>query len=217
MPPATDVEPAQRNRFSLRWPPGALIIAAYVVLLVVTVQAYPHFFAGGNLENLGRQNVAIGLVAIGVTFVVIGGNYDLSVGGAAGLAGVLYAESAPHHGAWFGLFVGMLAGALCGVVNGALVTLLRINSFMCTFATGAAFLGIALQRQGPSEIVLNDARSRYFATAAVGGFPVSVMLLLMLVRSLSLSKGRWYALRQAQRALGILKLKTDESKVLYAS
>jgi len=175
---ATSGRQAARDRL-LRWLPGALIVAAYVVLLTVTVSTYPEFFETGNLENLGKQSVAIGLVAVGVTFVVIGGNYDLSVGGIAGLAGVLYAGSAPDHGAWFGVVVGLLAGALCGLANGVLVTALRINSFMCTFATGAGFLGLALKQQGPSEIVLTDRQSRYFATASVGGVPVSIIVLLL--------------------------------------
>jgi ribose/xylose/arabinose/galactoside ABC-type transport system permease subunit len=177
----TSNQPPVRDRGVLRWPPGALIIAAYVLLLIVTVSTYPQFFATGNLENLGKQSVAIGLVAVGVTFVVIGGNYDLSVGGIAGLAGVLYAGSAPDHGAWFGVVVGLLAGAVCGLVNGVLVTALRINSFMCTFATGAGFLGLALKQQGPSEIVLTDQRSRYFATASVGGVPVSIIVLVLVL------------------------------------
>jgi ribose transport system permease protein len=160
-----------------RLPPGLAIIAAYLLLLVSSRLAYSGFFAGHNIENLFRQNVALGLLGIGMAFVIIGGNFDLSAGSILGLAGVLYALTAQHHPGLLAWLVALGAGVGCGVCNAVVVARFRVNSFMATFATGIIIGGIALRYQGPSEVQVTGASAGWIGTADWGGVPVVILLL----------------------------------------
>src|ERR1700761_7763738 len=115
--PRPEPELARNPGGSRHWklPSGWGIIAAYILLLIASRLAYSGFFAGHNIENLFRQNVALGLLGVGMAFVIIGGNFDLSVGSILGLTGVLYAEVARHHTGALAWLVAMAAGVICGM------------------------------------------------------------------------------------------------------
>lgn len=118
----------------------ALIVEAAIIGL--TTQA---FFSEANLANVLRQNAFTAILAAGMTFVILTGGIDLSVGSVVGLSGVLCADLlARGHGLPMSVTVGVLAGLCVGVANGVAVTVLRIPAFIVTLATmlvvrGAAF------------------------------------------------------------------------------
>jgi ribose transport system permease protein len=136
---------------------GALI--ALVVLIVFGVLRYGERFATGfNLSSFTDDTAKYGLVALGMTFVIMTGGIDLSVGSVVALGGVA-AVKVSTHGLLPGLLVGIAAGAAVGVLNGVLVTRLRLPPFIVTLATLLAVRGLALD--------LADTRA---AVAAPGGF-----------------------------------------------
>ncbi len=154
---------------------GGLVIA-YVALVVFVALADPRFFHGQNIENMLIQNAGLAVVAVGVTFVIIGGNYDLSVGAVAGLAGVLFAKYTEAHSVLVGAAVALLAALACGVVNAIIVARLRVNSFMATFATGLVFSGLALNYQGPRQISVSAAHFDALGLAKWGPVPEPIVL-----------------------------------------
>jgi len=103
------------------------------------------FLAANNLQTLLRRSSVIVLIAVGMTFVMLTGHIDLSVGSILAFSGVC-GTMAIAHGApvWAGLAVGCLGGLLCGVVNALLTTQLQIPSFIATLGTMGVFRGVTL-------------------------------------------------------------------------
>jgi ribose/xylose/arabinose/galactoside ABC-type transport system permease subunit len=111
------------------------VVAGATILTVLAVFLFaPHFFSLTNLNNLLRQVALTGILACGMTVVLLGGGFDLSVGGMAALAGVLAIKIAPHSltGA---IGVPLLAGGVAGLLNGLLVTRFSINPLIVTLGT----------------------------------------------------------------------------------
>src|SRR3954452_22045432 len=121
---------------------GALI--ALVALIVFGVIRYGGRFATGfNLTSFTGDTAKYGLVALGMTFVIMTGGIDLSVGSVVALGGVV-AVKVSEHGLLPGLLAGTAAGAAVGVLNGFLITKLRLQPFIVTLATLLAIRGLAL-------------------------------------------------------------------------
>src|SRR4051795_13256375 len=136
---------------------GALI--ALVLLIVFGVLRYGERFATGyNVSSFTGDTAKYGLVALGMTFVIMTGGIDLSVGSVVALGGVV-AVKVSEHGLLAGLVAGIAVGAAVGVLNGFLITELRLPPFIVTLATLLAVRGLALS--------LAHTRA---AVAAPGGF-----------------------------------------------
>jgi ribose transport system permease protein len=120
------------------------IVVFAVALFVYFAVASNVFLTSQNLLNLVFQNATIGVAACAVTFTIIAGNFDLSLGSIFVLSEVLAAYAAVHFGVWWAFPVGIAAGAAMGTINGLLVTKLRINAFLATLATALSFVGIAV-------------------------------------------------------------------------
>lgn len=127
---------------------GALI----VLILIITFSfiRYDNFDTI-TIYNVLNFNAQFGLIALGMTFVIMTGGIDLSVGGIAALGSVVAALSSPH-GFFFAVFMAMLAGTLVGMVNGLIVSWMRLQPFIATLATLYIVRGIALR-------LINDAAS----------------------------------------------------------
>jgi ribose transport system permease protein len=125
----------------------------------------PQFFAAGNLELMARQTVIVCIAALGMTMVIVAGGIDLSVGSVVALGTVVAALFLRHDGSAAGAALAAIgavaAGALCGAMNGALVTQLRVVPFIVTLGTmllvrGAA-KGLSDERRLEAPITwLND-------------------------------------------------------------
>lgn len=105
----------------------------------------PETFPGSiNLLTMIRQTVVVVLASVGMTFVIILGGIDLSVGSAVALTTVVVARALrADHGALYAAWVGVGLGALGGLVNGALVSALRITPFIVTLGTMSVLRGAA--------------------------------------------------------------------------
>jgi erythritol transport system permease protein len=133
----------------------AVIVLA--VLLIAFALSTPNFLSPANLTILVKHVAINAVLAIGMTFVILSGGIDLSVGSVAGLAGIV-AGKLIHDGlvlrslgdivyfhTWLVIVIAILAGALAGAVNGGLVALVRVPPFIATLGTlymarGAAML-----------------------------------------------------------------------------
>src|SRR5215472_16960409 len=120
------------------------IVVFAVALFIYFSIASPVFLTSQNLLNLLFQNATIGIAACAVTLTIIAGNFDLSLGSIFVLSEVLGAYAAVHFGVWWAFPVAILAGVVMGLINGLLVTKLRVNAFLATLATALSFVGIAV-------------------------------------------------------------------------
>ena len=115
------------------------LVMALVVLAGILAVAAPGYFSRDNLTGLLLANVPVLIVALGTTLVIVSGEIDISVGSVFAicsvLAGVASKAGAPLPAM---LLIVVLAGALLGALNGALVAWLRVPSIVVTLATMAA-------------------------------------------------------------------------------
>lgn len=128
------------------WPAQLGLALALAALMAALSVARPNFLTLGNLVNVLRQISINGILAVGVTYVLLTGGVDLSLGSMVALTGVVAARFA-HPGDYavvVPVCLGILAGALCGAVNGAIVTRGRVAPFIVTLGMMTAARGLAL-------------------------------------------------------------------------
>lgn len=152
------------------------ILVVFAALFVALSVGSSHFLQGGNLLNILYENAPLGITACAVTPVIIAGNFDLSLGSIFALTGVLAAEAAVHFGTAFGFVAPLVAGALLGLVNGLLVTKLRVNSFLATLATSLAYGGAAVAISGGLLIQVNSNAFVALGQNGVGVVQYSVLV-----------------------------------------
>jgi len=175
---------AARPRGRWRWfaELSLRFVMLYVLLgLVIAAQiSYSRFLTLVNIENLLVQNANVGIVAIGMTFVMISGGFDLSVAGTLSLGSVLFAGLCMNSGLAAGpaLTLSILAAAGCGLANGLIVTKLKVNPFVATLGTAAAFDGIAALYSHSQPIsVVNVPGFEILGAGHVWGLPVPIVVL----------------------------------------
>jgi ribose/xylose/arabinose/galactoside ABC-type transport system permease subunit len=121
---------------------GAL--AALVTLILFGVLRYgENFYSEYNIQEVLRYNAMFGLIALGMTFVIMTGGIDLSVGAVAALGSVVLALLSPH-GAWIAIGGAVLSGLVVGLINGGLIARFQIQPFIVTLAMLLAARGVAL-------------------------------------------------------------------------
>lgn len=157
---------------------GGLLYLAFAVLIVIFAVASPVFLTPENFANIGRQTTLVSIMAVGMTLVIISGEFDLSVGSAMALAGVCAAIAMQNFGnVWIvGAIVALATGALVGLVNGLMTTLLSIPSFLITLGSLSIARGLALLATGTRPV--NIADENYYAIFGEGtllGIPVPIV------------------------------------------
>jgi ribose transport system permease protein len=118
------------------------IIAAFVALFIVLSLTSDVFLTQRNLLNLAGQQAPTAILAFAYTWLLISGQFDLSAGAILVIAGLMAAHLHDNLGTWPAMAVGLAVAVACGTLNGWLVAYLRINSFVCTLATGIIIFGV---------------------------------------------------------------------------
>lgn len=195
-PPATPPEATAENGRHRR--PLALlrdygIVVVFLALFLALALSSSTFLTSQNLLNLLAQNAPIGIMACGGTLVIIAGGFDLSVGAIYGLAGVIAAKLAASGDPVIALIVGVLAGLLLGLINGSLVSLFSINSFIATLATGYVFRGIAAIVTGGFLIGVNKEAFGQLGKAELFDVKISIFIFaaLAILTGLFLTRTRY--------------------------
>src|ERR1700690_1214814 len=118
-PLSAEAGPPRRRAWSLKSAPLALrlLMLAFVIAVVLSLLS-PYFLKTANLLNLLDQSVVVGIVAIGMTFVILTGGIDLSVGSVAGLTGVILGLSLRHFPIAISVVLAGLSGAPVGFFSG---------------------------------------------------------------------------------------------------
>jgi ribose transport system permease protein len=115
-----------------------------LTLCIFTTLTAERFLSSTNITNVLLQASVIAVVAMGMTVVMLGGAFDLSVGSVVGLSGCVAAAMMLEYGIPAGVVAGVGAALLVGAANGFLVTKLQLNSFIATLGTMVLVRGIAL-------------------------------------------------------------------------
>ena len=124
-----------------------VLTVAWLALFLVFSALVPEgkFARPGNIETIARQTAIVGFAAIGMTFVIIRGAIDLSVGSVVAFVTVVIAWllQVKHVPGAVAAVVGVCVGGLCGVFNGALVTLFKVSPFIATLGSMLLIRGMA--------------------------------------------------------------------------
>lgn len=163
----------------------SLIIA--LILLVLAVSSQTEFlFSSRNLFNIGQNMAVVGLIAVGMTLVIVSSGLDISVGSIAGCASVVCALIVTGSGSVPGGLAGGIAiGAVLGLVNALIINYLRVNAVVATLATMSAFRGIAflIAPEGRPVGVLDPTfallgSGRFLQMGSFPGVPIAFAILV---------------------------------------
>lgn len=167
------------------------IVCGLIALCVLFSALSPNFLSLGNLLNIVMQVSIIAILGFGMTYVLLLGDIDLSVGAVMALVGGIAAFAMQHgvHPALAAL-AAMLAGAVLGWVNGALSALLTIPSFIVTVATMGVFRGLAYITSDGLPVSVDDDRFAALGNGTLLGIaiPIWVLAALLLINHFVLSR-----------------------------
>jgi ribose transport system permease protein len=154
---------------------GALV--ALILVCIFGASRYYAFATPENLLNILRQNSMLGLVALGMTFVILTGGIDLSVGALLAVSGVVAATLSPK-GALVAVAGGVAAAAALGLVNGLVIAKARIQPFVVTLAMLIAARGAALAVTAEQSIPVTRAATgiTWLGRGTIGPIPVPVII-----------------------------------------
>jgi ribose transport system permease protein len=152
-------------------------LAGLALLVVLLWALSPHFLSVSNLSNVLEQTSINAVIAVGMTFVILSGGIDLSVGSLVALSGVALA-AALQRGAPLpvALLAGLGTGAVAGLANGLLITRGKLPPFIATLGMMSVARGLTLFVTDGRPISGFDAGFRSLATGRVTGVPASVLL-----------------------------------------
>ncbi|MFM0499884.1 ABC transporter permease [Paraburkholderia caffeinilytica] len=160
------------------------IVAVLIVLCIVLSFANQYFLTLGNIADILRQTSINGILAVGMTYIVLTAGIDLSVGSTLALAGIVSASlvTGPHpHGAAFGLTAGLAVGAAVGAINGVLVARLSIPPFVATLGMLSAARGLTyIYNDGMPVTDLPDGYLS-IGTGTIAGIPVPIIVFALVV------------------------------------
>lgn len=203
---------------------GPLI--ALIVLVVVVTFLNTNFINPTNILNLLRQVSVNALIAFGMTFVIITGGIDLSVGSTLALSGALtagiLAAGVPPVVA---IFAGLLIGAALGLLNGIVITKGKVAPFIATLATMTIFRGLTLvyTEGNPITGFSDDFTFLFFGRGYLFGIPFPVVLmaiafgiLFVLLHKMTFGR-KTFAIGGNENASYIAGIKSDRVKyTVYA-
>lgn len=171
----------QRRLISL----GMILVIAAIFAIIDPTKT---FLSPQNATILLQESAYAGLVALGATFVMVGGGVDLSGGGIVCVCGVVAARVSLISGmpGIVVILAALAAGALCGLLNGLLVTKLHLTEFVTTLATGSVFTGLAYMttfRQNGRMYTQSLSNKSFlaFGGKAAGIFYITIAWLLLIV------------------------------------
>lgn len=170
---------------------GAAVVL--VILLVLGGVAFPTFLSASNLANVATQSSFLLIIAVGMTFVILTGGIDLSVGSLFALGGVLAAFGS-HAGVLGALLLPMVVCGLVGALQGTLIAYAKMAAFIVTLAglLGVRGLVYAITGGGSRTPLISDPATGALGQGGVAGlrWPVFIAVLAVIVGSVLLARSR---------------------------
>lgn len=161
-----------------------------VLLAIIIVMSFASsfFFTIDNITNILIQASIYGIMACGMTFAIIGGDFDLSVGSIMALSGLISVLAEPYTGQVFSIIMGILTACLLGLLNGFLIAKCHISSFIATIGTSYMIKGVALKISDGNPISSQNSWYALIGNGKLFGIPFLILILIALVLA------TWYIL-----------------------
>lgn len=159
-----------------------LLVVLFIVGMVGMLTAGENFMTTSNLLTILKSASVIGVVTVGMTFVIIGGGIDLSVGALVALASVWATTAATQEfGLWGMVFAAVVVGAAAGLVNGVLIAYGRVVSFIATLAMLVSARGLAQRISDKKTQIVRDQDFKAIGLEDFLGIPILVLILVAVV------------------------------------
>ncbi|MFP4499282.1 MAG: ABC transporter permease [Vulcanimicrobiota bacterium] len=164
-----------------------LVLIFGVFAFICYQNGKPQFYSPENLINIARQVSMIVIVAVGMTFVIISGGIDLSVGSTVAFSGVITAFTISTYtgNTFLGVIAGLLMGLLVGVFNGFVVANFNVPPFIVTLATMIGVRGLAFIACGGSPIDIEGGLLE-LGSGRIANIPYPVIIMVLVIL------GGWY-------------------------
>ena len=175
-----DSQAVSKRKRSWAFSEGSLILIL-IVLFVALSLASNTFFTTRNLSNLLRQTSINGIVALGMTFVIVSGGIDLSVGAVVGLSGMIAALLMSQGvDIWVSIGAALIASMLVGVVNGIVIYRGKVPPFIATLGTMTVVRGLIMLISGAAMVAGLPKAFTDFSQADLFGIPSMVIVWLII-------------------------------------
>lgn len=178
------------GRFWMEQMPVIVLLA----LCAFAAVAAPRFLSSSNLTNVLLQASVLTVVTLGMTYVIIGGGFDLSVGAIVAFSGCIAVEVMMRAGFVAGVLAGAASGALVGLLNGLVVAKLKVSPFIATLGMMVLLRGVVLLATEGAPVV-SDTEDPLFVALGTGRW-LGVPVLIWVAAALSLVLG-WVLHRTA--------------------
>ena len=161
------------------------VLIMIAVLIVALTLLSDSFLTGQNLLNILNQNAPLAIIASAMTLVIIAGGFDLSVGAIFAMGAVASAWIALHFDPYVGLLLSPFIGLALGCVNGVVITVLKVHSFLATIATSLIFKGIAVVLSDGRLIPVRMPEFTWLGRGKLGGVFIAVWVMVSFALLLS--------------------------------
>lgn len=192
-----------------------------VILCAIITFVTPSFLTLSNITNVFTQVSVNAIIAVGMTFVILTGGIDLSVGSTLAISGALSASIIKSTGSIFlAIIVAGITGIVIGVINGLLIAKGKLQAFIATLATMTIFRGITLVITDGTPISKLPEAFMKIGNAKIGFIPVPVILMIAVaaIGIFALSQTRFgrylYALGGNEESAKLSGINTDKIKLL---
>lgn len=180
MSPLASPLPERRPR-AFAWLTLELRMLLLTALLIVALSiSSPYFLTTNNILNVLDQSVVIGILAVGMTLVILTGGIDLSVGAAVGVTGVVLGLVAPQWGLGPALICSVAAGAVIGFINGGLVVWGGVAPFIVTLGTLSIGRSLTYIFSGARSLIDLPDSLTVLAEGSLLGVPINVLFVAVL-------------------------------------
>ena len=161
---------------------NGILIVFFLICLVLSFLS-PYFFTVNNILNIIRQTSIYGIIAVGMTFVILTGGIDLSVGSILALSGAVAAGLMKNNAVapLIAALAAILVGAIIGLINGLLVTIGKIAPFVVTLGMVTIARGVTLIYTKGYPISGFSPEFRELGGGYVLGIPVPVIVFVIMV------------------------------------
>jgi ribose/xylose/arabinose/galactoside ABC-type transport system permease subunit len=165
------------------------LVLALLALIIIAAIIEPRFVSFQNIRNVLNQVSVVGILACGMTFVIVSGCIDLSVGSIISVTGIVVIKMVKQYGDFPGMFVALALGAFLGFLIGLVMSRIegRLGeSFMVTYGALTALAGMAMIVSG-GLFLMNDTVG-VFSRIGKGANPILIFLVLIVLCQFFLSK-----------------------------
>lgn len=158
----------------------AILISLFAIIIIMSIVS-DGFLTTQNLINIARQISILGILAAGMTIVIIGKNIDLSIASMISLCSVVAVKMQPY-GFILSVISTICLGLVCGAINGIVIGKLRTNIILTTLSTQLIFLGLALLlTKGINLFGSTENIFLFFGNSNFLGIPVMALILVLVL------------------------------------